>query len=113
MKKKVLVMAAMFCLLLAAAAARAETCYYDTAWGLLTINYNYNNNSVNGSYPHNGGTIAGTLFDDGHIEGQWWQNDGKGSFVFYLHQTGFSGKWNYEGDGGWRDAWDGQLRQCE
>jgi hypothetical protein len=92
--------------------ALAENCQYDTAWGVLTINYNYNDNSVTGSYPHKDGTISGTLSNDGVISGQWWQSDGRGSFVFYLNKSGFTGKWNSAGDSKWRGQWNGKLKGC-
>ena len=42
-------------LLLAASAAYAETCEYDTEWGVVTLTYNWNNNSVTGDYPYKSG----------------------------------------------------------
>lgn len=92
--------------------AMAESCQYDTAWGVLTIHYNYDNNSVTGDYPHKSGSISGTLSENGVIKGQWRQSDGRGKFVFYLNNNGFSGKWNYEGESLWRGEWNGKLKGC-
>ena len=99
-------------LLLAASAAYAETCEYDTEWGVVTLTYNWNNNSVTGDYPYKSGSLSGTIGSGNAIQGQWWQSDGRGSFVFYLNASGFSGKWKYAGDSKWRGAWNGRLRGC-
>ena len=104
----------LFCLVLLvfASPALAESCQYDTAWGVLTIKYNYDNNSVTGNYPHKSGRISGALSENGTIKGQWYQSDGQGNFVFYLNNNGFSGKWNYGGDSQWRGEWNGRLKGC-
>jgi len=99
-------------LLACLATASAETCEYDTRWGVLTMEYNWNTYSVVGNYPYKGGTISGAITGQNSIEGTWFQTDGSGYFVFNLHQTGFSGRWRYAQDGSWRGSWDGTLRGC-
>ena len=99
-------------LLLASSLAYGETCEYDTEWGVVTLNYNWNNNSVTGDYPYKNGSLSGTIVNGNSIQGQWWQSDGQGSLVFNLNASGFSGKWKYAGDSNWRGAWNGSLRGC-
>jgi hypothetical protein len=95
-----------------AGSAWAEVCQYNTEWGVLTIDYNYDNNTVSGHYPHHNGAIRGRLTDDGVIRGTWTQNNGNGGFYFRLNDSGFSGNWNYSGDSNWRGTWNGSLIQC-
>ena len=98
--------------LLMAVPAMAETCQYNTPWGVLTLYFNYNNNTFSGDYPHKGGQVAGVLFGDSSGKGQWAQHDGSGSFLFNFHKSGFQGKWNHASDRTWRGDWNGKLIRC-
>lgn len=91
--------------------AHAETCQYDTAWGVLTLEFNYNTGHMTGNYPHNNGTVSG-LLNGSNASGTWYQNNGRGNFAFRFHKRGFRGNWNNAGESGWRGKWDGTLRRC-
>ena len=93
-----------------AAVAQAETCEYDTRWGVVVMSFTPS--SVIGHYPHRNGNISGNWTGRNRIEGSWYQNDGNGYFLFNLHPSGFTGKWRYTRDRKWRGNWDGQLRGC-
>ena len=109
MKKGTRIIAVVAFLVLAASAALAQTCEYQTEWGVLTI---INTGSqVTGSYPHNNGHITGYM-QNGVIQGTWHQHDGSGNFYFSLYQGGFNGSWNYMGDSGWRGGWNGRVIRC-
>ena len=111
--KAIRVIALVICLLLLAAwPVHAETCEYDTEWGVTTITYNWDNNSFTGSYPYQSGSLSGTIMSGNGLRGQWWQSDGRGTFVFNLNASGFTGKWKYSGDSNWRGVWNGRLRGC-
>lgn len=105
------VLLCLCCLLLPPALATAETCQYETAWGVLTLQFNYVSSTFTGNYPHRNGEVAG-IFQGNKAEGQWAQSDGKGSFVFTFHSTGFRGQWKNLADRNWRGAWNGQLKGC-
>ncbi len=92
--------------------ARAETCEYDTQWGVLTITFNKMTWNLSGHYPYRGGRIQGSYTPDGTMRGEWRQTDGGGNFLFYGTPGGFNGNWNYHGDGSWRGSWNGALRGC-
>lgn len=102
----------MLLLLGQAGSATAETCEYDTAWGVLTIHYNWNNNTATGNYPHKRGSVSGAWTGQNTLEGTWQQSDGTGYFSFKMHASGFSGRWRYAVDSSWRGNWDGTLRGC-
>jgi len=103
----VVMLLALLCF--ATQSAFAETCQYNTKWGVLTIK-NVGAN-VTGSYPHNNGKITGSMqYPD--IQGNWYQSDGTGNFHFVLYNGGFSGNWNYTGESQWRGAWNGKLIRC-
>ncbi|GAB7082048.1 hypothetical protein [Megalodesulfovibrio paquesii] len=109
------VLAMMAALLLAALPGRpawAETCQYTTEWGVLTLQFNYDNDTFTGNYPHKNGRVAGVLFGTDQGKGQWAQSDGGGSFLFRFHERGFTGKWNYTSDQNWRGDWNGKLIKC-
>jgi hypothetical protein len=95
---------------LAATPAWAETCQYETRWGVLTITYNADETVV-GSYPYHNGTITGVVAN-GVVQGQWRQDDSRGAYVFRLNNRGFTGKWNYAGDSRWQGNWNGDLLKC-
>ncbi len=96
-------------LLTAAQTAFAETCQYNTKWGVVTIK-NVGAN-VTGSYPYRNGRITGTMnYPD--IQGNWYQSDGTGNFHFTLYNGGFTGNWNYTGESRWRGDWNGKLIRC-
>ena len=92
--------------------AAAETCEYDTEWGILTIYYDWNTETASGYYPYQNGQIEGYWSGQETLEGQWWQNDSNGYFVFYFNASGFTGSWMYANDSNWQGNWDGNLRGC-
>ncbi|AGW13632.1 hypothetical protein DGI_1838 [Megalodesulfovibrio gigas DSM 1382 = ATCC 19364] len=98
-------------IMLVAAPAMAETCQYNTPWGVLTLHFNYNNNTFSGDYPHHSGQVMGVLTGSS-AKGQWAQSDGSGSLLFNFHKAGFQGKWNNASDKNWRGDWNGKLIRC-
>ncbi len=92
--------------------AHAETCEYDTRWGVLVMSFLPGQSSIIGHYPYKNGNISGSWNGRNVVEGSWYQNDGSGYFRFNMHQTGFTGKWRYSNDRNWRGDWNGQLRGC-
>lgn len=99
-------------LLAFAAPVRAMTCEFDTPWGLLTLYWNQATGAVSGNYPHKGGTVQGTRYNDGSVQGMWSQVDAMGEFYWMMNNHGFTGNWKYSSDRNWRGAWNGSLRRC-
>ena len=111
--KKILTIAAVLMLLVSLTGpAQAETCEYDTEWGILTIYFDWTYETASGHYPYNSGQLEGYWSGQDTLEGQWYQSDSDGYFVFHFHQTGFNGSWMYSSDSNWRGNWDGYLRGC-
>jgi len=106
--KRLSLAALVVCLVLAFAVfAQAQTCQYQTNWGVLVI---INQGStVTGSYP--GGTITGYM-NYPYINGNWYGQSTSGSYSFTLYQGGFNGSYNLVGDIGWRGNWGGTLISC-
>lgn len=92
--------------------ADVEVCTYNTEWGEMTLQFDYETGGVIGSYAYRGGRIHGSI-QDNTLTGTWTQNDGtSGGFSFDTNKWGFQGVWNYSGDQGWRGDWNGQLLRC-
>ncbi len=97
--------------LLLSTTAKAETCQYETRWGVPTIEFNYAFNTFKGGYTHKQGKVNGVL--NGNVgEGTWAQTDGNGAMVLHFNRSGFTGKWRSSGDTGWRGEWNGNLKNC-
>ncbi len=103
--------AAMLFILAGLSTASAETCQFNTDWGVLTLKIDHQNNTVSGDYPHKNGRLSGFL-EDHTMRGQWQQSDSRGSFVFRMTKNGFKGRWNYADQSAWRDDWNGELIKC-
>lgn len=112
MKKILTFVAALMLFASLTGLAMAETCEYDTRWGVLTLTYDWDTNTVSGWYEYKNGEVYGTYYEDNTIRGTWHQPDGSGEFIFYMSQTGFSGYWKYTGDYDWQGEWNGNLRGC-
>jgi hypothetical protein len=67
---------------------------YSTDFNEMTLIQN--GNKVTGTYKHQNGRIEGTL-DGQTITGWWYQDNGKGKFIFKFNSdySGFKGKWGY------------------
>lgn len=66
---------------------------YNTDYGLMKLEINFDNNTINGTYG-NGGTISGTLNDSNRMVGVWGRTDkGRLEFDFTPDFKKFTGKW--------------------
>lgn len=89
--------------------AQAETCEYNTNWGVLTLGTH--GNQANGYWPQ--GTVSGS-FNYPYINGQWAMDQGGqyGQFSFTLYNGGFNGVYKLANDYNWRGNWSGTLIRC-
>jgi hypothetical protein len=78
---------------------------YSTDFNEMTLSQN--GNKVTGTYKHQNGRIEGTL-DGETLTGWWYQDNGKGKFVFKFKSdySGFKGKWGYN-DAAPGSIWNG------
>lgn len=106
---RIFTLASLLVFLMALNLQAAQTCQYNTQWGVLTITNA--GSQVTGHYPHRNGTISGHM-NYPHVNGTWRQSDGSGNFQYKFYDGGFTGNWNYSGDSGWRGQWNGQLIRC-
>ncbi|MDD3981691.1 MAG: hypothetical protein PHT55_05765 [Spirochaetales bacterium] len=81
---------------------------YDTDFKEMTLQLN--GSKVTGTYTHADGKIEGTL-EGRTLTGWWYQNNGKGRFVFYFSEgfDSFAGKWGYN-DAEPTDQWNGKKK---
>ncbi len=97
MRRSLYVLLFILCILMHPHRATAETCQYDTKWGVVTITTSGSN--VTGSYPYKDGKLQGTA-NYPNISGVWSQSNGTGNFSFDLHNGGLSGTWTKNGVAG-------------
>ena len=91
--------------------ALADTCRYDTDWGILIMEIDHISGEVTGEYSYQNGHIQGHL-DNISIHGQWFQDNGEGILYFKMTDWGFSGKWAFTDDTDWQGKWNGSLIDC-
>jgi hypothetical protein len=90
----------------------ADECQFQTNYGTMTLHWERSTGQVTGYYPHKSGRISGYRDQKGVVRGDWWQSDSAGQFVFWMNNSGFTGKWKYNSDQRWNGDWNGSLLGC-
>ncbi len=81
---------------------------YDTDFKEMTLQLS--GTKVTGTYTHADGRVEGTL-EGRTLTGWWYQNNGKGRFVFFFSESfdSFTGKWGYN-DAEPTGQWNGKKK---